>query len=201
MNHYIIGIKLKQLIDSGLIGKMVHIDHTEPVGYEHFAHSFVRGNWGNEAQSSFSLLAKCCHDVDLIVYWFGNENKCKKVSSFGSLFYFNRNNAPENSTEKCCDCPCTDCPYSAIKIYRSTYNNIDNWPSVVLSSEINNVLKNDTENIKDIEDLIVSKSEKEKQQLLDECLRHDSTRYGKCVFKHDNDVCDHQGFYYNFKNF
>ena len=75
------------------------------------------------------------------------------MSSFGSLFHFNKKNAPENSTEKCCDCPCTECPYSAIKIYRGSYSNIDNWPlSVVLSSEIHNVIESETN--KDIEDLM-----------------------------------------------
>ncbi|XP_033750095.1 uncharacterized protein LOC117334526 isoform X2 [Pecten maximus] len=82
-------IKLRELIDSGVIGEVVNINHTEPVGFWHFAHSYVRGNWHNEANSSSSLLAKCCHDVDLINYWMAGR-RCTSVSSFGHLSHFNK---------------------------------------------------------------------------------------------------------------
>lgn len=88
MRYYGPCIKIKQLIESGVIGEVLNITHTEPVGFWHFAHSFVRGNWHREDDSSFSLLAKCCHDIDLIVYWMGSKKRCTKVSSFGSVQHF-----------------------------------------------------------------------------------------------------------------
>lgn len=184
-------IKLKQLIDSGIIGDVVNINHTEPVGYYHFAHSFVRGNWHKEADSTFSLLAKCCHDVDLIIYWMGEKKKCTKVSSFGSLKHFRKENAPKNATDRCLTCPHEpDCCYSAKKLYLDSNISPSNWPcSVVLSSEINNL---DEEYNNDIEDFFMKKSESEKKLLLEKCLANEKTKYGRCAYKMDNDVCDNQ---------
>ncbi|RNA21105.1 oxidoreductase isoform X1 [Brachionus plicatilis] len=180
--------KMKQLIDSGFIGNVVNISHTEPVGFYHFAHSFVRGNWNNESKSSFSLLAKCCHDIDLIMYWMEGK-KCTQVQSFGSLNHFKKSNAPENSADLCMKCPVeSECCYSAKKIYLTS--DPSRWPAkVVLNSEIQNIFDNES----DMEDLFVNKSLAEKVELLKKCLSHDSTQYGRCVYKMaDNDVCDNQ---------
>lgn len=57
----------------------------------------MRGNWHNESESSPSLLAKCCHDVDLVCHWMG-ERKCQRVSSFGHLSHFNKENKVRNNT-------------------------------------------------------------------------------------------------------
>ncbi|XP_058499742.1 uncharacterized oxidoreductase YjhC isoform X3 [Solea solea] len=109
--------KIKELIDAGAIGDVIHIQHLEPVGFYHFAHSFVRGNWRNEAESSFVLLAKSCHDIDLIHDWAG-ARRCVKLSSFGSLSHFRKDKKPPGAADRCLDCSVEkDCPYSACKIY------------------------------------------------------------------------------------
>lgn len=195
LRYYSPCIKLKQLIESGLIGDVVNINHIEPVGFWHFAHSFVRGNWHNENESAFSLLAKCCHDIDLLVYWMGSGKKCVKVSSFGSLKHFRKENAPRESTDNCFTCPVEqNCCYSAKKLYLDPKLKPGNWPSsVVLSSEINHI-RNDSNQvlIDDIEDFFLNKTDQEKLDFLERCLKSEKTNYGRCVYQMDNDVCDNQ---------
>jgi len=94
---------LKRMIEAGDIGTVQHVQHTENVGYYHFAHSFVRGNWRNEAESTFSLLAKSCHDIDLIRYWMGGV--CERVSSFGALTHFRPSQKTAHASDRCLECP------------------------------------------------------------------------------------------------
>jgi len=156
---------LKDILDSGRIGEVVNIQHIEPVGYWHQAHSFVRGNWRNEAESSFMLLAKSCHDIDLLRYVVGRS--CRRVSSFGSLFHFKRANQPTGASDRCVDCGVeADCPYSAPKIYMGFLEKGDlGWPLDVLAGEVN-------------------------AESVAEAIR--TGPYGRCVYACDNDVVDHQ---------
>jgi hypothetical protein len=158
--------KLKQALDSGVIGDIVSMQHIEEVGWWHQAHSFVRGNWRNEKESSSMLLAKSCHDVDWISYIMGQ--KCKAVSSFGSLKHFRKEEQPEDAASRCLDCGCEPtCPYSAIKIYINDRleKGQTGWPVNVLTPVVNkeNILK---------------------------ALREGP--YGRCVYECDNDVVDNQ---------
>src|SRR5690554_733516 len=43
--------KIKDVIDSGIIGDVVTLTQRENIGYAHFAHSYVRGNWRNSLTS------------------------------------------------------------------------------------------------------------------------------------------------------
>ena len=151
--------QIKKLLDEGVVGKVETVEAAEHVGYYHIAHSYVRGNWHKEADSSPMILAKCSHDMDILLWLTGKQ--CKKVNSFGSLDYFTAENAPEGSTERCKDCQ-LDCPFHAQRFYLSR---IPGWPANILNPEPTeeNILK-----------------------VLDE------TNYGKCVFRMDNDVVDHQ---------
>ena len=160
--------RLKALLDSGRIGEIVSIQHLEPVGYWHQAHSFVRGNWRNEEESSFMLLAKCCHDVDWLRYVMGRS--CRQVHSFGTLHHFRPECAPAGAAARCLDCPASveaNCPYSALKIYLRDRLDKDwaLWPLDVLTDHVTreNVLQ---------------------------ALREGP--YGRCVYACDNDVVDNQ---------
>lgn len=163
-------LALKTLIASGKVGDVMTIEHTEGVGNIHQTHSFIRGNWGNEGRSSFMLLQKSCHDLD-ILQWLVDK-KCLRVQSFGSLKYFTEKYAPEGATKRCLDCPHVDtCNYSAKKIYldgRPDYN----WVKRAAPKC----------NIKDVKAPTY-------EELLDVV---NTTNFGVCVFKCDNDVVDHQ---------
>lgn len=111
--------KVKQLITSGSLGDVITVNASENVGFYHQAHSFVRGPWRNKAQSSPMILAKCCHDMDIIRYLI--DEKCLSVNSYGSLSFFNKEHAPKGATAYCSDCPVKDCIYNAYRLYTSTY--------------------------------------------------------------------------------
>lgn len=160
--------KLQKLLQAREIGDIVSVQHLEPVGYFHYAHSFIRGNWRNEQKSSFMLLSKSCHDVDWLRAIIGR--RCLKVQSFGNLHHFRKEERPAGAADRCCDCPMaveSACPYSAVKIYfrdRLSLGN-DKWPTNV-------VVPHPT------------------PETLTEALK--TGPYGRCVFACDNDVVDNQ---------
>lgn len=157
-------VKIKKIIRDGVIGNIVSINHEECVGNVHQSHSFVRGNWGNSTRSSCMLLQKSCHDMDILQWLI--EKKCKKVQSFGSLTYFKKENAPKDSPEYCIEgCSYKDCPYNAVKLYLDDKEN--DWFRSAATRKTNPT-----------------------DDMVKEALTH--TQYGKCVFKCDNDVVDHQ---------
>ncbi|WP_141502086.1 Gfo/Idh/MocA family protein [Paenibacillus luteus] len=161
---------IKDIISEGKIGQITSIQLTENIGYQHMAHSYVRGHWRNNALSSPIILAKSSHDLDLISWLM--DQKCKRVSSFGSLMHFREDQAPIGSTSRCTD-GCSverSCPYSAIKIYLETNEpdyarNITNDPT---PEHILQALKDGP--------------------------------YGRCVYRCDNDVVDHQIVNMEFEN-
>ncbi|MDD5972719.1 MAG: Gfo/Idh/MocA family oxidoreductase [Spirochaetales bacterium] len=161
---------IKKAIDSGRIGKIATVQALENVRYWHQAHSFVRGNWRRKDETSPMILAKCCHDLDYLIWLCGS--KCKSVSSYGSLSYFKAECAPEGAALRCLDgCKAkANCPYDAEKIYLTNkdtgvlHGNVE-WPVDVLS-------ENPTE------ETIRAAIEK--------------GPYGRCVFHCDNDVVDNQ---------
>lgn len=169
---------LEALLRRGEIGRLETIDAIEHVAYWHQAHSFVRGNWRRSDETSPMILAKSCHDMD-ILRWLAGE-PCLRVQSFGSLDYFRAENAPEGAALRCLDgCKCKDeCPYDAEKIYitdprTSIRGRGAAWPCGVLASEPN-------------------------EEKIWAALR--TGPYGRCVFHCDNDVVDHQTVNLEFAN-
>lgn len=110
---------MRQVIQSGVLGTIVDVAHRENVSYWHMAHSYVRGHWRNQAQSSPMILAKCCHDLDILLWLLDRD--CVRLSSTGSLIHFRPENAPPGAPKRCLDgCPASqDCLYYAPWIYQT----------------------------------------------------------------------------------
>ncbi len=169
--------KIKDLILAGEIGDIISIQTNEYVSYHHMSTSHVRGKWNNsEKCHSSMLLAKCCHDIDIMM-WLMSETKPSLVSSFGCNKQFRIENAPENSGTRCLvDCPLVnECLYSAKRIY---IDHPDRWSFYVWDKLEH--LENPT-----IEDKI---------NLLK------TSPYGICAYKSDNNVVDHQTVSVYFEN-
>jgi Oxidoreductase family, NAD-binding Rossmann fold/GFO/IDH/MocA C-terminal domain len=109
--------QLKHIIDSGTVGNIVSVQHLEPIEFAHMTHSYVRGNWRNSKTTSPIILAKCCHDTD-ILRWLINEPP-ENIQCFGGLHLFRLENAPVGSTERCTDGCAVEstCPFSALQMY------------------------------------------------------------------------------------
>lgn len=170
---------LEALVRRGEIGKLETIDAVEHVGYWHYAHSFVRGNWRRSDETSPMILAKSCHDMDILRWLAGD--RCLKVQSFGSLDHFRRENAPSGAAERCLDgCACKEaCIYDAEKIYLDgphcgLRQGKDGWPNTVVAGGAPT------------------------EEKLYAALR--TGPYGRCVYHCDNDVVDHQTVSLTFAN-
>jgi predicted dehydrogenase len=155
--------ELKALIDSGVIGQVISVQHLEPIEYTHMSHSYVRGHWRNSDHATPIILAKSCHDTDIIRWLVGSQ--AENVHCFGNLKWFKAVNAPAGSTERCTDgCAVErECPYSALQIY---------W--------------------RDRKRLYVFDLPPDERQWSDLILQGlRETDYGRCVYRMDNDQPDH----------
>lgn len=156
-------VKMRELIHSGAIGEVISMQHMEPIEHIHMSHSYVRGNWHNSKETTPIILAKSCHDLDIMRWMIGKQSR--KIQAFGNLKWFTRQNAPEGYTPRCMDgCKSEGtCPFSAMKIYYRQRG----WTYVMDLPE-----------------------DKEKQgEVILQNLK--TTNYGRCVYDMDNDQCDH----------
>ena len=153
-------VALKQVLESGAIGDIVNIQHFEPIRYAHMAHSYVRGNWPLSTKTTPIILAKSCHDLDILRWLI--DKPCETIAAEGSLHLFRPENAPKGAPERCTDgCPHeAECPYSAIDIYERRKQHLGAF------------------------DL-----PRKDPALIREKLK--TTNYGRCVFRCENDQCDH----------
>lgn len=167
---------IKEIIDSGRLGKIINMQLNEHIWIGHFINAYVRGKWRNENKSgSGLLLAKCCHDTDLIA-WLNNSTMPKRVSSFGSRSLYNEKNAPEGATQYCYQCPNKDkCMYDAYK-FELVKDIIPYYTWAELNKPLNEITVEEKE----------------------EFLKHNV--FGECVYKTDMNIVDRQSVMVEFEN-
>jgi predicted dehydrogenase len=157
-------IDMRNLVLSGTLGRIINVQHMEPIEYRHMLHSYVRGNWHNSIETTPIILAKSCHDLD-ILRWILDE-PCDKVAGFGRVSFFKRENAPAGSGDRCLTCAVEEgCAYSAKKAYLR-----------------------DEERIHAIMP-VIPEDAKERQAAILHSLK--TTNFGRCAFKMENDQPEH----------
>ncbi len=198
--------KLREVIQSGMLGQIANVHHRENVSFWHMAHSFVRGNWRNTAESSPMILAKCCHDLDILIWLL--DDRCETLSSVGSLLHFRPENAPSGAPQRCLDgCPVTDsCPFYAPRIYlemepiwrneAAARTGFERW---ALQTQVKNpgliaVLSRALPRLRQITEYrgwprSVITNDISPENILT-ALREGP--YGRCIYHCDNDAVDHQ---------
>ncbi len=198
--------QMRAIVQSGRLGEVIDVDHRENVAFWHMAHSYVRGNWGNSRQSSPMILAKCCHDLDILPWALGRH--CERLSSFGGLSHFKPENAPAGAPARCLDgCPASQtCPYYAPWLYlrltplwRSFVDTASGPEKAAMQVYLGapwlvrllSPLSADLRMLSNYRGWPVSvlADDPTPENLL-EALR--SGPYGRCVYHCDNDVVDHQ---------
>lgn len=199
--------KVREILTSGRLGQLIHISHSENVSYFHMAHSYVRGNWRNLAESAPMIVAKCCHDLDLL-YWFLDE-KCTQLSSMGDLRHFRVENAPSGAPLRCTDgCPIADsCPYFAPRIYRDSLpikQAVSRSPKPLLRligkasikhPQFAQMLGKIIPPVRTLTEYCgwprntITETPQSDQAVMDALQ---TGPYGRCVYHCDNDVVDHQ---------
>ncbi|RLD05941.1 MAG: gfo/Idh/MocA family oxidoreductase [Chloroflexota bacterium] len=197
---------MRDIIQFGDLGDIVNISHRENVSWWHMAHSFVRGNWRREEESAPMILAKCCHDLDILVWLL--DDRCQYLSSIGNLLHYRPEKAPNGAPQYCLDgCPVADsCPYYAPFIYEDL---LPLWRNYAAGAQgIEKLLTQAYERTPKLLKAIGKISAGARQiseyrgwpisvVALDPTPEnvHEELRkgpYGRCVYKCDNDVVDHQ---------
>lgn len=198
--------KMKVVIDSGILGDIVNVSHRENVAWWHMAHSFVRGNWRNAALSTPMILAKCCHDLDILVWLL--DDRSATLNSVGGLVHYRPENAPRGAPQRCLDgCPvAATCRYYAPFIY---VDHIPLWRGVADTSQglvrwAARLVQTKPGWIKTLSTIFPDlKMVANYRGWPSSALTNDPTPenvltalkegdYGRCVYHCDNDVVDHQ---------
>ncbi|RPB01961.1 NAD(P)-binding protein [Choiromyces venosus 120613-1] len=192
-------ILMKKLVcEDKLLGEVVNVNHTEPVGWYHFAHSYVRGNWRKKETSAPSLLTKCCHDIDLLLWLLCSPSAAatphlpSTVSSSGSLVHFRRSRKPAKAgnATNCLSCPAEpDCTFSAKKIYVEKNLNQMNmgWPVKIVVPDIEEAHSMDA-----AEAMLTQKLAEDYGREGTMVNGEQKSYYGRCVYETDNNVVDNQ---------
>ncbi|KAJ0421379.1 hypothetical protein BJY00DRAFT_300822 [Aspergillus carlsbadensis] len=194
---------IRQLVfEEGVLGDIVSIEHTENVGWWHFAHSYVRGNWRNDKTSGPTLLTKSCHDIDFLMWLLCAPSPAEKphppstVASFGSVSHFKRARKPPaaGTATNCLSCPAeSDCHFSAKRIYleKGLRMGLGGWPVNVVVPDIEEIMT-DGGGVKAAEKELLTRLGEDYVPGTPADVVGGRQWYGRCVYESDNNVCDDQ---------